>query len=91
MFAGYWLESEYGDCGGGETSGMAILSVVTMFFMPPLGLIFGIIALVNISRSQGELSGRGVAIAGVVISALLTLLYSLILMVVIVLSRGPGY
>ena len=48
------------------TNGMAIASLVCAFFCTPLGLIFGFIALSQVKQSgQG---GRGLAIAGIVIS-----------------------
>jgi Domain of unknown function (DUF4190) len=48
------------------TNGMAIASFITAFLCSILGLIFGIVALNQISRRpQG---GRGLAIAGIVIS-----------------------
>lgn len=53
------------------TSGMAIASFICslLFFIlllgPMLAIIFGIIALVNISSAKGALGGKGLAIAGV--------------------------
>jgi prepilin-type processing-associated H-X9-DG protein len=50
-----------------------ILSI--FFFIPPLGiigLILGIVALVNISKSGGALGGKGLAIAGTVIGGVTT-------------------
>jgi hypothetical protein len=60
-----------------RTSGLAIACLVlslltpclTIFAMIP-AIILGIIALVSINRSQGELRGTGIAIAGLVISCL---------------------
>jgi hypothetical protein len=50
------------------TNGFAIASLVLAFFCSILGLIFGIVALNQIKkRPQG---GRGLAIAGIVISVL---------------------
>jgi hypothetical protein len=50
------------------TNGMAIASLVCAFFCSILGLIFGIVALNQIKQTgQG---GRGLAIAGLVISAI---------------------
>jgi len=48
--------------------GLAIASFICAFFCSPLGLILGIAALSRIGRTRAR--GRGLAIAGVVISAL---------------------
>ncbi len=58
-----------------STSGMAIASLVCSllpFFCitPLLALIFGIIALVQISGSQGRLKGTGMAVTGLILSIL---------------------
>jgi len=45
------------------------------FLTPLAGLIFGIVALVGISRSGGRRKGRGLALAGVVISSLAVLMH----------------
>lgn len=50
------------------TNGLAIASLILAFVFFPFGLLLGIIALVQINKS-GE-KGRGLAIAGVVISCL---------------------
>lgn len=51
-----------------KTNTLAIVSLVTSFLCSPAGLITGIIALNQIGRT-GE-KGRGLAIAGIVISVL---------------------
>jgi len=58
-----------------KTSGLAIasfilgiLSITCIFFLFVPSLILGIVALKKISRSAGELHGRGFAIAGIVLS-----------------------
>src|SRR3954452_24834831 len=56
----------YGQPATTGTNGMAIASLVCAFFCTPLGLIFGFIALSQI-RERGQ-GGRGLAIAGIVIS-----------------------
>ncbi len=53
-----------------RTNTMAIIGFVTSLILPPLGIIFGIIALTQIKKS-GE-AGRGWAIAGIVVGAVLT-------------------
>ena len=57
------------------TDGFAIAALVTAFFCFPLSVVFGIVALSRIKRShQG---GRGLAIAGLVLSALLVVVVAL--------------
>ena len=57
-----------------RTSALAILSLVfgllfcIPFAAPALGVLFGIIALVLIARSNGTLRGQGLAIAGLIVS-----------------------
>lgn len=53
------------------TNGMAIASLVCAFLFAPLGIVFGHISLAQIRRTGEE--GHGLAIAGLVISYLLTL------------------
>ena len=64
-----------------KTSGMAITSLVlgilglfTCGVTSLVGLILGIIALVKINRSAGRLSGNGLAISGICVSALFVLM-----------------
>jgi prepilin-type processing-associated H-X9-DG protein len=64
-----------------KTSGMAITSLVlgilgllTCGVSSLVGLILGIIALVKINRSGGRLTGNGLAIAGICVSALFVLM-----------------
>ena len=58
-----------------KTSGMAIASLVcgilgifTCGILALVGLILGIVALVKINNSQGRLSGKGMAIGGLIVS-----------------------
>ncbi len=58
-----------------STSGMAIASLIMGIFsfcipaLPALlGLLFGILGLVGIGRSEGRLKGKGLAIAGMILS-----------------------
>ena len=53
---------------------LGILGLFTCGATALFGLILGIIALVRISRSQGELRGHGTAVAGVVVSGIFLLL-----------------
>ncbi len=64
-----------------KTSGLAITSLVlgilglfTCGVTSLVGLILGIVALVKVNRSGGRLSGNGLAIAGICVSALFVLM-----------------
>ena len=62
-----------------KTSGLAISSLILGLLgfcglTAIVGLILGIIAMVRISKSEGRLKGQGLAIAGVIISAVFLLL-----------------
>jgi Domain of unknown function (DUF4190) len=65
----------------GKTSGLAITSLVLGILTPfscgltaLFGLAFGIIALVTVKRSGGTLRGEGIALAGIIVSAILPIL-----------------
>jgi prepilin-type processing-associated H-X9-DG protein len=67
--------------GPGKTSALAITSLVlgilglfTCGVTSLVGLILGIVALVKVSRSGGQLSGKGLAIAGICTSGLFLLM-----------------
>lgn len=53
-----------------RTSGMAIAGFVLSFFCALLGLIFSCIGLSEVKKSNGTVTGEGLAIAGIVISIL---------------------
>jgi len=64
-----------------KTSGLAvtslvlgILGVLTCGLTSLVGLVLGIVALVRINKSQGQLRGQGLAMAGTIISAVFLLL-----------------
>lgn len=66
-----------------RTSGLAIASLVLgilgFLVIPALaGLICGIVAMIQINRSAGQLKGQGIAIAGTVLSGIMTLLIPVI-------------
>jgi peptidyl-prolyl cis-trans isomerase B (cyclophilin B) len=61
----------YGQPGPRPTNGMAIASFICAFLFAPLGIIFGHISLSQIKRT-GE-DGHGLAVAGLVISYLITI------------------
>lgn len=72
-----------------KTSGMAITSLVLGVLgfcgiTAVVGLILGIVALVKINRSGGRLSGQGLAIAGICVSAFM-LLFSIPMMAAMML------
>jgi hypothetical protein len=50
-----------------QVSGMAVASLVTSFFIPILGVVFGFIARSAIRKSAGRFSGAGLALAGLII------------------------
>ena len=66
-YAGY-----YGYPQPQPTNSLAIVSLVCAFLFAPLGIIFGHISLSQIKRTGEE--GRGLAVAGLVISYLITVL-----------------
>src|SRR3954466_15680134 len=70
----------YGYARPRPTNGMAIASLICAFVFAPLGIIFGHISLSQIKKTGEE--GRGLAVAGLVISYLITVLT----IVVVVLS-----
>ena len=59
------------------TNGLAIagfvVSIVGFFMFNWLGVVFGIVALNQIKKSEGRQSGRGLAIAAIVIGSLFLL------------------
>jgi len=64
-----------------KTSGMAVTSLVlgclgllTCGITSLVGLVLGIIALVRINKSKGQLGGQGLALAGTIVSAAFLLL-----------------
>lgn len=66
--------------GGGESTGtsgkaiaslaLGLISIIGMCFTAIPGLILGIMGLSDVSRSQGRLGGKGVAVFGIVLSSL---------------------
>ena len=59
-----------------KTSGMAITSLVLgcLCVTSPLGLVLGIVSLVRINKSKGQLGGQGLALAGTIVSAVFLLM-----------------
>lgn len=56
-----------------ETNILAILGLVLAFVFSPAGFVLGIIALMQIRRNPHQ-AGKGLAIAGIICSVLLTVL-----------------
>ncbi|HTR52079.1 MAG TPA: DUF4190 domain-containing protein [Kofleriaceae bacterium] len=69
-----------------RTSGMAIAGFVLSFFCALLGLIFSIIGYNECKRSNGEVTGEGLALAGIIISII-----GMLLTLVIVASGGSSH
>jgi hypothetical protein len=69
------MVSQISTSGAVKTSGLAVASLVLgilgLFCGIPgvVGLVLGIVALNQIKKSQGQIEGRGLAIAGIVLSA----------------------
>jgi uncharacterized protein DUF4190/zinc ribbon protein len=53
-----------------RTSGMAIAGFILSFFCGLLGLIFSIIGYSECKKSNGTVTGEGLALAGIIISIL---------------------
>ena len=66
-----------------KTSGMAIAGFVLSFLCSLLGLIFSIIGLSQVNKSNGTLGGKGLAIAGIVISAIGLLIWIIYIVAII--------
>ncbi|NDB18668.1 MAG: DUF4190 domain-containing protein, partial [Actinobacteria bacterium] len=55
------------------TNGLAIAALVAAIFAAPVGIVLGIIALSQIKKSNGAQGGQGLAIAGIVVGSVMTL------------------
>ena len=58
-----------------KTNYFAIASLVTAVICPPVGLVMSIISLIMVKKQGGE--GRGLSVAGIVISSSIMVLYVL--------------
>ena len=65
-----------------KTNTMAILSIVFTFIFTPMGIIFGAIALNQIKKTGEE--GKGLALAGLIISSVTTVLGLLFIVLMII-------
>lgn len=72
------------------TNGMAITGFILAFIFPVLGLIFSIIGLVS-SKDYYDNSGRGLSIAGIVISLIPIIFFIIIFMGLVSLSSLISY
>lgn len=66
------------------TNGMAITGFVLAFFLPLIGLILSIVGLSQLKKKNQ--SGKGLAIAGIVISSVMMLLFIPIMLLLVVAS-----
>ncbi len=62
-----------------KTNTWAILALIFAFLLPPVGVVFSIVALVEIGKDNKH-KGRGLAIAGLIIGIILTILPILLFM-----------
>jgi hypothetical protein len=53
-----------------KTSAMAVIGFIFAFLCNVVGLVLSIIALVRINGSKGQLRGKSLAIAGIILSAI---------------------
>ncbi len=66
---------------GQSTNGLAIAALVTsLVCCGPIGLILGLVSLNQINASQGRQGGKGMAIAGIVLGGLSTVVTVLLLL-----------
>ncbi|MAF37128.1 hypothetical protein CL622_08510 [archaeon] len=70
-----------------KTCVWAIFALIFAFLIPPLGIILGIVSLVKIKNDQ-SLTGKGLAIAGIIIGSLITIFIILQLIAVTLLFTG---
>jgi hypothetical protein len=70
-----------------KTNTLAIFGLILAFFIPLIGLILSIVGLSQINKSRQ--SGKGLAVAGIVISAV-NMLFQLLLVVLIVVAANSA-
>lgn len=66
---------------------LGLLSLVLMFLTSIPAIICGVVALIHISNSRGRLTGKGLAISGIVVGVLFTLLLPAILLPALARAR----
>lgn len=85
---GYPAQYSYGYPPPRQTNALAIAALVCAFVFAPLGIVFGHLSLSQIKKSGEE--GRGLAIAGLVIGYLVTILTVLIVVVSVIFLAAVG-
>ncbi len=81
-------QSSYGYPPPRQTNTLAVAALVCAFVFAPLGIVFGHVSLSQIKKSGEE--GRGLAIAGLVIGYLVTILTVLVVVVTVVFLAAVG-
>ncbi|KUH66798.1 cyclophilin [Mycolicibacterium novocastrense] len=71
-----------------QTNSLAVAALVCAFVFAPLGIVFGHVSLSQIKKTGEE--GRGIAIAGLVIGYLVTILTVLIVVVSVLVLAAVG-
>lgn len=71
-----------------QSNTLAIVGFVFAFLMPLVGLICSIIGLKNAPQFNGN--GKGLAIAGIIISALDIIIYLIVIIVCVVIVGAAG-
>ncbi|MBN1502832.1 DUF4190 domain-containing protein [Candidatus Woesearchaeota archaeon] len=71
-----FLELSKKDLSNKKASVLAIISLITAFLIPVLGIVLGVIALIRINNNK-NLKGKNLAIAAIILSCLMVIVYSL--------------
>ena len=75
-----------------KTSGMAIASLVLgICGISLLAIIFGIVALNQIKKSNGFLTGKGMAIAGIILGSIAIVISIIVIVAVVVAAPTVNY
>ena len=70
-----------------KVSGLAIASLICALLIPPVGLILAIVALQSM-KANPAIGGKGVAVAGVVVSSLFTLIFTVLTVVFLIMRTS---
>ena len=88
-YGGYGYPAPYGGYPQPKpTNTMAIVALVCAFVFAPVGIVFGHISLSQIKKTGEE--GRGLAVAGLVISYVITALTIIVIVLSVMLHRRRG-